>query len=40
MIAFLCDDRSQQVNGTVVEVTGGREIRARDSQHNESQNGG
>ncbi|MCL6516390.1 SDR family NAD(P)-dependent oxidoreductase [Alicyclobacillus sp.] len=30
MIAFLCHEDSQQVNGTVTQVTGGRDIRARE----------
>ena len=30
MITFLCDEHSQQVNGTVVEVTGGYDVRAYD----------
>lgn len=30
-VVFLCDEHSQQVNGTVLEVTGAEEIRARDS---------
>ncbi|WDL96256.1 SDR family oxidoreductase [Alicyclobacillus sp. ALC3] len=30
-VVFLCDEHSQQVNGTVMEVTGAQEIRARDS---------
>ncbi|RIV28602.1 SDR family oxidoreductase [Alicyclobacillaceae bacterium I2511] len=30
VIVFLCDENSQYINGTVTEVTGGYEIRARD----------
>lgn len=35
-VVFLCQEASQQVNGTIMEVTGGREIRARDSQQSGS----
>lgn len=30
-VVFLCDEHSQQVNGTILEVTGAEEIRARDN---------
>ncbi|MCL6597562.1 MAG: SDR family oxidoreductase [Alicyclobacillus macrosporangiidus] len=30
LIAFLCHEDSQQLNGTVTQVTGGRDIRARE----------
>lgn len=30
-VVFLCDKQSQQLNGTILEVTGAQEIRARDS---------